>query len=105
MAVNGKNHIVGVGSIQPAENNAMRIRYMAVTQELRDLGIGSAIVKRLLAYALRHQVSRCWLYARSNAIGFYKKQQFTMLGEIDTELPVAHFKMEISFADGDDSYK
>jgi predicted GNAT family N-acyltransferase len=96
MALNCENLIIGVGSIQSADNNTMRIRYMAVMQQLRGLGIGSEIVKSLLAYAVENRACKCWLNARSNATQFYKKQGFEVIGEIETELTVPHFKMEIS---------
>jgi predicted GNAT family N-acyltransferase len=96
MVVAAENSIVAVGSIQPLESNIMRIRYMAVGSEFQRLGIGTDIVKCLLAYAVEHQACKCWLNARSNAVIFYQKQGFELIGEVETELAVPHFKMETS---------
>ena len=96
VATNDKNSILGVGSIQPADNNAMRIRYMAVMEELQRLGIGSAIVSKLLDHASKNHVSRCWLNARSTAVAFYQQHGFEVVGEVETELAVPHFKMQTS---------
>lgn len=96
MAITDEDSIIAVGSIQPLENNIMRIRYMAVESRFQRLGIGTDIVKRLLAYAAEHQASSCWLNARSDAVIFYQKQGFKLIGEVETELAVPHLKMETS---------
>lgn len=96
MAVNRENSIVGVGSIQPADNNFMRIRYMAVNAEFHRLGIGSAIIKELLAHANEKGLSGCWLNARSAAVEFYRQHGFDVIGEVETDLAVPHFRMQIS---------
>lgn len=95
MAVSQKNSIIGVGSIQPADN-AMRIRYMAVSTEFHRLGVGSAIIRELLAHARENGLSECWLNARSTAAGFYRQHGFEVMGEVETELAMPHFKMQTS---------
>ena len=96
MVVNQENSIIGIGSIQPADNNAMRIRYMAVNEAFQRLGIGSAIIRELLAYARQNRLSECWLNARSTVVGFYQQHGFEVIGEVGTELAVPHFKMQTS---------
>ncbi len=96
MALTSENVLVGVGSIQPQENSLMRIRYMAVDSHYQRLGIGALIVKDLMAYAANHQAVKCWLNARAHAVKFYQKQGFEIIGEVETELLLPHFKMETS---------
>lgn len=96
MALTRKNVIVGVGSIQPQENRLMRIRYMAVDSKYQRLGIGTKIVKDLLTYAVNHQAAKCWLNARTHAVKFYQRQGFEIMGEVETEISLHHFKMETS---------
>ena len=96
IALDNENSIIGVGSIQPVDNNAMRIRYMAVTAEFRRLGVGSLIIKKLLDHAIKRNSSKCWLNARLSAVEFYRQQGFEVLSKVETDLEVPHFKMEIS---------
>ncbi len=96
MALDKKNSIIGVGSIQPCDSNAMRIRHMAVAIEFRRLGVGRAIIKELLDHAIERSSSKCWLNARSSAIEFYRQQGFVVLGRAGTDLQVPHFEMEKS---------
>ncbi len=86
---------IGVGSIQPQEDNTMRIRYMAVESQYQRLGVGAKIMKNLLDYAIDNQTAKCWLNARAQAVDFYHKQGFDVIDEVKTELAVPHFKMEI----------
>lgn len=96
MALDKRNSIIGVGSIQSCDSDAMRIRYMAVATEFRRLGVGSAIIKNLLDHATARNASICWLNARSSAMEFYRQQGFVVLGRVETDLQVPHFKMKIS---------
>ncbi|MDW3096266.1 MAG: GNAT family N-acetyltransferase [Gammaproteobacteria bacterium] len=94
MVIINQDELVGIGSIQPAEINSMRIRYMAVSKEFQRLGIGSAIIKNLLEYANENHAIKCWLNARSNVLEFYKQQGFKVVGEVEAEISIPHFKME-----------
>ena len=94
MAVINQDELVGIGSIQPAEIDSMRIRYMAVNKDFQRLGIGSAIINKLLEYAIENHATKCWLNARSNALEFYLRQGFKVVAEVETELEIPHFKME-----------
>ena len=92
--------IIGIGRISPESNQScldeqMRIRYMAVANECRLKGIGSIIIERLLLYAERNQVTRCWLNARAEAVPFYEKNGFAVVKSVETDLAIAHFEMEI----------
>ena len=98
MALDNQHSVIAVGSIQPTNNDAMRIRYMAVSAEFRRLGIGSLIIKQLLDHAMKRNASTCWLNARSSAVEFYQQQGFVVLGKVDTDLKVPHFKMEASLS-------
>jgi ribosomal protein S18 acetylase RimI-like enzyme len=90
------NSVIGVGSIQSSGNDAMRIRYMSVAADFRRLGIGSAIIKKLLEHAIENNSSKCWLNARSNAVRFYQQQGFEVVGKVKTDLALPHFKMQTS---------
>lgn len=100
MARIANNEIVGVGRISPESNrhipqNQMRIRFMAVIDHYRSLGIGSRILQNLLSHADANNISRCWLNARSDAVTFYEKNGFEVVKSIETDLTIPHFEMEI----------
>ncbi len=94
MAVINQHELIGIGTIQPDGIDSMRIRYMAVNREYQRLGVGSAIINMLLEYALENHATKCWLNARSNALEFYQRHGFKLVGEVETEIAIPHFKME-----------
>ena len=66
---------------------------MAVLEEWRGRGIGSALMRRLLELAReeRHEVVR--LHAQTHALGFYEKLGFVAEGKEFLEAGIPHFRM------------
>ena len=94
MAMTPRQKVVGVGRINQEGRNIMRIRYMAVDECMRGMGLGSAIITRLLNYAVQHNAELCWLNARDKACSFYQKHGFEIVEETETGLNIPHFRME-----------
>ncbi len=87
--------IVGVGRVHIEADGTARVRYMAVHADYRHRGIGRSILERLEQFASTHQVRTCWLLARENAVGFYKKNGYVVSGTGESELSsVHHERME-----------
>ena len=94
MAVTADGSIMGVGRIHRQEDHSMRIRYMAVSKSYRHLGVGSLILQRLLSFASENTCSKYWLYARSEAVVFYQKNGFSIIGPAHISLTIPHYQME-----------
>lgn len=94
MAVYPDQTIIGVGRINRESSSIMRIRYMAIDKNVQGMGVGSAILNRLLEYAKSQNAQLCWLNARQEACEFYQKHGFEVTEEADTDLQIPHFRME-----------
>lgn len=72
----------------------VRLRQMAVLNDLQGKGIGRALmnfaenIARDLGYKL------ITMHARKNAIGFYEKMSYVVSGDEFTEITIPHFRME-----------
>lgn len=79
--------VVGCGTIRREEapfaqdEQAWRIRSMAVEPELRGQGIGAAVLDALLDHAVRHGGGTVWCNARTPAIGLYRRAGFEARGD------------------------
>ncbi|MEM7304694.1 MAG: GNAT family N-acetyltransferase [Pseudomonadota bacterium] len=94
MAVTDDLKIIGVGRIHQPSAGVMRIRFMAIDECVRGMGVGSALLKNLLEYASLNEAELCWLNARESACRFYQKHGFDIIEKTDTDLNIPHFRME-----------
>ena len=69
-----------------------KIGRMAVLKPYRDSGIGSAVLKYILNYARKNEIS-VFLYAQLQARGFYQKHNFVSVGEVFDDAGIPHIKM------------
>ncbi|MCK4311793.1 MAG: GNAT family N-acetyltransferase [Candidatus Cloacimonetes bacterium] len=71
-----------------------QIRYMAVEKSCQGKGVGTKILKSLERKLIEKGVRTIILNARENAVKFYKKHNYKMIGEGHTLFGVIkHFKM------------
>lgn len=68
---------------------------MAVRQSARGNGIGSQVLKTLLAEALREGHTELILHAQLHAWGFYERHGFVGEGEEFMEAGIAHRRMRL----------
>ncbi len=74
--------------------DAVRIRQMVVTEEMRGRGIGAGLMAALEASFAAEGITRFRLNARLDAVEFYRRLGFTPLGEPFAELGIPHQRME-----------
>jgi len=91
-------NIIGVARLHFNYPQEAQIRYMAVDERYRNIGIGSRMLKKLEEKARRRGVEKIILDARENAVEFYRKNGYRVVrpskilfGEIK------HFLMEKKF--------
>ena len=80
---------VGTGRLLPDGH----IGRMAVLKESRALGVGGAILERLVAEALRRGMRQVVLSAQTHALGFYRRHGFQEVGAVFEEAGIAHQEM------------
>jgi len=80
---------VGTGRLLPDGH----IGRMAVLGESRALGVGGAILERLVEEARRQGLREVVLSAQTHAIGFYRRHGFSEQGEVFAEAGIPHQEM------------
>lgn len=89
--------LVGVCSIAPDPETvaAWRVRGMAVSPEVRGVGIGTSLLARSLEHAGAEGARLIWCNARVRAVTLYGRAGFVAVGEV-FELPDIgpHLRME-----------
>ncbi|HEX2534535.1 MAG TPA: GNAT family N-acetyltransferase [Chitinophagaceae bacterium] len=72
----------------------VRLRQMAVMNDLQGKGLGKALIQFAENLARDRGYSRITMHARKNAIGFYEKMGYSLKGEEFEELTIPHYIME-----------
>ena len=72
-----------------------QIGRMAVAREWRRKGVGSAVLKTLLDFALKEGCRVVRLHAQMHAIGFYERFGFESVGVAFEEAGIPHRAMEL----------
>ncbi len=80
---------VGTGRLLPDGH----IGRMAVLRESRFLGVGGAILERLVEEARRRGMQEVVLSAQTHALGFYRRHGFSARGEVYEEAGIPHQEM------------
>lgn len=77
------NVSVGVPPVHPQPDHiqAWRLRGMAVTAEARGAGVGSAMLKACIGHVAAQGGVFLWCDAREEAVAFYQKHDFEVIGE------------------------
>jgi len=66
---------------------------MAVLKENRSLGVGGAILERLVEEARRRGMKQVVLSAQTHALGFYRRHGFMVAGGVFEEAGIPHQEM------------
>ena len=62
----------------------VQVRFMAVDEDMQGRGYGSRILEGLEAEALRRGARKIVLNARDNAVEFYRKRGYVIVGDAET---------------------
>ncbi len=80
---------VGTGRLLPDGH----IGRMAVLRDSRSLGVGGAILERLVEEARRRGMKQVVLSAQTHALGFYRRHGFVEEGDAFEEAGILHQEM------------
>jgi len=100
MATDDQDIIVGVGRIHPTDTTTAQIRYMAVSPESRNQGVGSMIINALEYQARSENISKLVLNARDSAVGFYQQHNYQSTGKANTlynRIPHTQMQKELRY--------
>ncbi|TVO75934.1 MAG: GNAT family N-acetyltransferase [Sedimenticola selenatireducens] len=90
LAVDNTGAGIGTGRI----SQEGQIGRMAVLSPWRNLGVGSALLVKLLQLASQHQIAPLFLNAQTKAIPFYQQHGFHCTGDEFMEAGIPHQRME-----------
>jgi ribosomal protein S18 acetylase RimI-like enzyme len=86
--------MLGCCMLVEEEPGTVRLRQMAVLNDLQGKGIGRALMNFAENLARDRGFKIVRMHARTNAIGFYEKVGYKVLGEQFEEVTIPHFVME-----------
>eukprot|EP01054_Gregarina_sp_Poly1_P003167 Gregarina_sp_Poly_1__3166@NODE_189_length_11663_cov_119_423594_g168_i0_p7_GENE_NODE_189_length_11663_cov_119_423594_g168_i0NODE_189_length_11663_cov_119_423594_g168_i0_p7_ORF_typecomplete_len150_score16_53Acetyltransf_10/PF13673_7/8_8e19Acetyltransf_1/PF00583_25/4_1e14Acetyltransf_7/PF13508_7/1_1e12Acetyltransf_9/PF13527_7/1_3e09GNAT_acetyltran/PF12746_7/2_3e08Acetyltransf_4/PF13420_7/9_1e08FR47/PF08445_10/4e06GNAT_acetyltr_2/PF13718_6/0_00017NodA/PF02474_15/0_00031MOZ_SAS/PF01853_18/0_013Gly_ac len=70
------SNLIAVASAQACSDSSVRVRKIAVLPEHQKQGIGKLLLTHIVEESGKQGFSRCFLYARPSAEGFYAKCGF-----------------------------
>jgi N-acetylglutamate synthase-like GNAT family acetyltransferase len=86
--------ILGCCMLIKLDNTCVRLRQMAVLNNLQGKGIGRALMQFAENIARDLGYQRITMHARKTAAGFYQKQGYQLSGEEFEEVTIPHYVME-----------
>ncbi len=87
------NECIAVTVLKPLDKENVKLRQMAVKEEYRGSGIGSALIALAERVAKAEGFTTISLHARMNALDFYLKNGYQPVGKVFTEVGIPHKKM------------
>lgn len=86
--------IIGCCLLSKIDSTTLQLRQMAVSTEFQGKGIGNAIVQYAEKLAKENNYTTIMMHARSVAVPFYKKLDYTICGDEFIEIGIPHYKMQ-----------
>ena len=96
MGIDSQNEVIASGRIHFNTDSEAQIRYMAVKDSFKRMGIGSEIVSLLEDHALSQGAKTVVLNAREKAIKFYTRLGYEELGPYTSDTGIPHKTMKKS---------
>ena len=84
---------IGVGRLHFNEADEAQIRYMATAGTHRGRGVGSAIIRKLESIAVDAGSTHILINARLNAVAFYQKLGYEIIGDGHVLYGTIHHKV------------
>jgi predicted GNAT family N-acyltransferase len=76
------------------ENNCLRLRQMAVQNNLQGKGIGASMLNFAEILARDKGYKKLIMHSRETAVGFYEKLGYKIVGDKFMEVTIPHYVME-----------
>ena len=88
------DQMLGCCMLVEEDAQTVRLRQMAVMNDLQGKGIGRALMQFAENLARDRGYKKITMHARKNATGFYEKMGYRKQGEEFTEITIPHYVME-----------
>lgn len=89
-----EDKILGCCLLTKIDKDSVRLRQMAVQNNLQGKGIGAAMMNFAENIARDNGYKKLIMHARDTAIGFYEKFDYKIVGDEFIEISIPHFIME-----------
>ncbi len=89
-----EDKMLGCCLLTKVNKDCIRLRQMAVQNNLQGKGIGASIMHYAENIARDAGYKKLIMHARKTAIGFYEKLGYSVTGNEFTEVSISHFVME-----------
>ena len=86
--------MLGCCMLVPENESIVRLRQMAVLNDLQGKGIGRALMLFAENLARDRGYNKISMHARKNATGFYEKVGYKVVGDEFVEVTIPHYNME-----------
>lgn len=90
---NEHSDMVGCLILKPLEEGVLKMRQVAVKENLQNEGIGTALVKESEHFCAECGFKQIVLHARKEAVPFYRKLGYKTQGKQFEEVGIPHSKM------------
>lgn len=87
------NSVVGVLLLKKIDDKIVKMRQVAVDNNMQRSGIGKRLVHFAEVYLAKHNFSKIELHARDEAKDFYLALQYEIIGQPFIEVGIKHYKM------------
>jgi len=94
MAAYEDDSMLGCCMLVEEEPQTVRLRQMAVINDLQGKGIGKALMQFAENLARDRGYKKITMHARKNAVGFYEKMGYRKIGKEFQEITIPHYVME-----------
>lgn len=91
---NERAELVGCLSLRRVDRITLKMRQVAVAEEVQMQGIGKKMVEDSEEWAVQHGFRRMELNAREVAVPFYRRLHYEVSGDRFEEVGIPHFKMK-----------
>ena len=88
-----EDKMLGCCLLTKVDKDCVRLRQMAVQNNLQGKGIGASIMNFAENVARDAGYKKLIMHARKTAIGFYEKLDYSVIGNEFTEVSIPHFVM------------
>jgi predicted GNAT family N-acyltransferase len=88
------DQMLGCCMLVEEEPGVVRLRQMAVVNDVQGKGIGRALMQFAENLARDRGYKKITMHARNNAVGFYEKMGYRKIGEPFEEITISHYVME-----------
>lgn len=89
-----ESKVVGILILVKTQNEGVKMRQVAIDEQLQGKGIGKLLVRFSENWASANHFSQIQLHARSTAVPFYISMNYELIGGEFLEVGIPHFKMK-----------